>query len=106
MSTKFEVIGLGASTVDMLSLVDRFPCREEVQEAHEITVQGGGPVATAMVTLARLGARTALLDVIGRDIGAREARLICRASRMSHCAGARPPQATYSLKKPAMRVMP
>ena len=51
MSTKFEVIGLGASTVDMLSLVDRFPCREEVQEAHEITVQGGGPVATAMVRI-------------------------------------------------------
>ena len=67
MSTKFEVIGLGASTVDILSLVDHFPCREEVQEAQEITVQGGGPVATAMVTLARLGARTALLDVIGDD---------------------------------------
>ena len=67
MSTKFEVIGLGASTVDILSLVDHFPCREEVQEAQEITVQGGGPVATAMVTLARLGARTALLDVIGHD---------------------------------------
>jgi sugar/nucleoside kinase (ribokinase family) len=67
LSTKFEVIGLGASTVDILSLVDHFPCREEVQEAQEITVQGGGPVATAMVTLARLGARTALLDVIGDD---------------------------------------
>ncbi len=67
MSTKFDVIGLGAATVDILSLVDHFPCREEVQEAQEITVQGGGPVATAMVTLARLGASTAMLDVIGDD---------------------------------------
>lgn len=67
LETKFDVIGLGASTVDLLSLVDHFPAQEEVQQAHEITVQGGGPVATALVTLAKLGGRAAMIDVIGAD---------------------------------------
>jgi sulfofructose kinase len=32
-----------------------------------MTVQGGGPVATAIVTLARLGAKTAMVDAVGDD---------------------------------------
>ena len=67
LNSRFDVLGLGASTVDILSLVDHFPAGEEVQQAHQVTIQGGGPVATALVTLARLGARTAMLDVIGDD---------------------------------------
>lgn len=62
-----EVIGLGASTVDILSLVDHLPTEDEDMQAVDISVQGGGPVATAMVTLARLGARTAMVDSIGDD---------------------------------------
>lgn len=62
-----EVIGLGASTVDILSLVDHLPADDENMRASEISVQGGGPVATAMVTLARLGAHTAMIDSIGND---------------------------------------
>jgi len=67
LDEKFEVIGLGSSTVDILSLVDHFPAREEVQQAQAIVLDGGGPVATAMVTLARLGARVAMIDAIGDD---------------------------------------
>jgi sugar/nucleoside kinase (ribokinase family) len=67
VNDKFDVIGLGTSTVDILSLVDHFPWQEEVQQALDMTVEGGGPVATAMVTLARLGARVAMIDVIGDD---------------------------------------
>lgn len=62
-----EVIGLGVSTLDIVTLVDHFPAQEEVQRALAVTVQGGGPVATAMVTLARLGARVAMLDALGDD---------------------------------------
>jgi sulfofructose kinase len=64
---QFDVIGLGASTIDIVSLVDHFPATEQVQRAETMIVQGGGPVATAMVTLARLGARVAMLDQIGDD---------------------------------------
>ena len=65
--TPIDVIGLGASTVDILSLVDHLPEEDEDMRADDINVQGGGPVATALVTLARLGARTAMIDAIGDD---------------------------------------
>jgi sugar/nucleoside kinase (ribokinase family) len=65
--TSVDIIGLGASTVDILSLVDHLPAEDENMRAREISIQGGGPVATAMVTAARLGARTAMIDKIGDD---------------------------------------
>ncbi len=63
----FDVVGLGVSPLDMVTLVDHFPAEEGVQMALDIAVQGGGPVATALVTLARLGAKTAMLDAIADD---------------------------------------
>ena len=63
----FDVIGLGVSVVDVVTLVDHFPAQEEVQRARDVTVQGGGPIATAIVTLARLGASVAMLDLLGDD---------------------------------------
>ncbi|MEW6567160.1 MAG: PfkB family carbohydrate kinase, partial [Chloroflexota bacterium] len=62
-----EVLGLGVCTLDIVTLVDHFPKGEEIQRAHDMTLQGGGPVATAIVALARLGARCAMLDVIADD---------------------------------------
>ena len=67
MVEKFDVIGLGVSPLDVITLVDHFPAQDEVQRARAVTVQGGGPVATAMVTLARLGAKVAMLDNLGDD---------------------------------------
>lgn len=63
----YDVIGLGVSTLDILARVDHFPAGEEIQRADDLTLQGGGPVATAIVALARLGARTAMLDAVGGD---------------------------------------
>ena len=65
--TPIDVIGLGASTIDILSLVEHLPAEDENMRAVDISVQGGGPVATAMVTLARLGAHPAMIDNIGDD---------------------------------------
>ena len=68
MSKKqIDVIGLGASTIDILTLVERFPTRREVQQALSTVIQGGGPVATAMVTVSRLGESAAMIDSIGDD---------------------------------------
>jgi sugar/nucleoside kinase (ribokinase family) len=50
-----------------LLLVDHLPAEEEVERALGGVVQGGGPVATALVALARLGARVAMLDAVGDD---------------------------------------
>jgi sugar/nucleoside kinase (ribokinase family) len=64
---KFDVVGLGACTVDLLQAVDELPRGECVQQARDYALQGGGPIATAMVALARLGSRTAMLDKVGDD---------------------------------------
>lgn len=62
-----DVIGLGASTIDILTLVEHFPARREVQQALSTVIQGGGPVATAMVAVSRLGGSAAMIDSIGDD---------------------------------------
>jgi len=67
MTKEFDVIGLGVSTVDVVTMVDHFPTQDEVQHALGVTVEGGGPVATAVVTLARLGAKVAMLDALSDD---------------------------------------
>ncbi len=66
-SPPYEVIGLGVSTVDVLALVDHLPAEEELELASQGTVEAGGPVATAIVALARLGARVAMVDSLGDD---------------------------------------
>jgi sugar/nucleoside kinase (ribokinase family) len=62
-----EVIGLGASTIDILTLVEHFPTRREVRQALSTAIQGGGPVATAMVAVSRLGGKSAMIDSVGDD---------------------------------------
>jgi sulfofructose kinase len=64
---QIDVIGLGASTLDILTLVDHFPTKRENQQALAQTIEGGGPVATALVTIARLGGKTAMIDNLGDD---------------------------------------
>ncbi len=64
---QFDVMGLGVSTLDVLSLVEAFPSGDGVQRAAAVAVQGGGPVSTAIVTAAALGARTAMIDCLGDD---------------------------------------
>lgn len=61
------VTGLGQCSWDYLALIDRYPSpdtKEEVLEWHE---QGGGPVATALVALSRLGISCRFSGVIGED---------------------------------------
>lgn len=62
-----DVVGLGVSTLDMFTVVEQFPAAREVQKAVRMILDGGGPVATALVTLSRLGARTAMLDRLSDD---------------------------------------
>jgi sulfofructose kinase len=62
-----EIVGLGVATLDILSLVERFPLGREVIRSHEVVLQGGGPVATALATASTLGAHVAHIDAIGDD---------------------------------------
>lgn len=65
---EFDLVGMGVSTIDMLQVVDELSGAELVQKAHDCVISGGGPVATAIVAAARLGAATAMIDRIGDDL--------------------------------------
>jgi ribokinase len=62
-----RVTGLGQCSLDYLSLVDVYPrvdTKKEVSEWHE---EGGGPVATALVALSRLGVPCCFYGFTGDD---------------------------------------
>lgn len=61
------VIGVGAATWDHFYMVDEFPSEEGVTEAKASHFGGGGPVATALCAMARMGLPTLLLDAQGDD---------------------------------------
>jgi sulfofructose kinase len=61
------VAGIGQCSLDYLALVDKYPrsdTKKEVLEWHE---QGGGPVATALVALSRLGVPCRFCGITGDD---------------------------------------
>lgn len=66
-SHDFDIIGIGASTLDILTSVDAFPQGREVHEAKDVKMEGGGPVATALAAAAKLGGRCQMLDEVGDD---------------------------------------
>ncbi len=61
------VVGVGQCSLDWLGTIEQFPGPDEKTELHAPLLQGGGPVATALVTLARLGVPTALAGRVGGD---------------------------------------
>jgi len=62
-----DVYGLGQCSVDYLGRIAGYPQPDAKCEFHDLTVQGGGPVATALVALARWGMRCAFTGVVGDD---------------------------------------
>lgn len=61
------VVGIGQCSWDYLAVVDQFPMVDTKAEVHEWQEQGGGPVATALVTVARLGMAARFFGVVGDD---------------------------------------
>lgn len=66
-SRRFEVVGVGQCSLDFLGRIDDYPPVDQKAELEGLTIQGGGPVATALVTLARLGVSTAFVGQVGSD---------------------------------------
>jgi len=58
---------VGVATLDRIAIVDRVPGSDERTVAEPFVVSGGGPAATAAVTLARLGIDVAFCGVVGDD---------------------------------------
>ena len=62
-----KIVGVGQCSLDYLALVESFPERDTKKEVLLWEEQGGGPVATALVALKRLGAVCSFYGVIGDD---------------------------------------
>lgn len=62
-----DVVGLGLCTVDHLFVLEHPPTFERGAPVRDYSTQGGGPVATALVALARLGARVGFIGRVGDD---------------------------------------
>jgi sulfofructose kinase len=63
----YDVAGLGQSSLDHLFQVPAYPPPDVKCEFSSLAVEGGGPVATALVALSRLGLSAACLGKVGDD---------------------------------------
>jgi ribokinase len=69
-----HVTGIGQCSLDYLAVVDQYPMPDTKREALTWEEQGGGPVATALVTLRRLGAEVSFYGVVGDDVAGERIR--------------------------------
>lgn len=71
-----QVVGIGCTVLDYLGIVSRMPQFDDAQavEVQRWAVSGGGPVSTALVTLARLGTSAAYVGLLGDDAAGRQIR--------------------------------
>ncbi|MBF0530512.1 MAG: carbohydrate kinase, partial [Deltaproteobacteria bacterium] len=61
------VVCLGQASLDLLGQAPYWPEPDSKCQLDGLTIQGGGPAATAAVTISRLGLMSALIAAIGDD---------------------------------------
>lgn len=66
-SKPIDVFGLGQCCIDYIARVEHYPPADAKHEFTQMVVQGGGPVATALVALSRWGVACAFAGVAGED---------------------------------------
>ncbi|RLB19791.1 MAG: sugar kinase [Deltaproteobacteria bacterium] len=68
MADFHDIFGLGQCSLDYIGKVATYPPPDVKCECSEMTIQGGGPVATALVALTRWGLSCCFTGVIGDDL--------------------------------------
>jgi ribokinase len=63
----YDVVGIGQCAVDYLGVVDSYPALDEKAKLSDFKIEGGGPTATAMVTLSRLNVPVSFIGKVGDD---------------------------------------
>src|SRR3990172_8233890 len=63
----FDVVGMGLNSVDFLCLVPQFPSPNSKMKILQFSKQGGGQVATAMVSLSPWRINTKYIGKFGGD---------------------------------------
>jgi sulfofructose kinase len=66
-SRSLDAVGIGAATIDTLIRVDAIPPHTASPVISDIGLDGGGPVATAVVAASRLGLKTGFIGLAGSD---------------------------------------
>ncbi len=64
---RFQVFGLGQCCLDYIGKIAAYPPSDTKCEFSDLVVQGGGPVATALVALKRWDVSCAFAGVVGDD---------------------------------------
>ena len=62
-----DIVGVGYNCIDRLCIVENYPLEDSSTHITSIETQGGGAAATALVAASRLGMKTRLIGVIGKD---------------------------------------
>ena len=64
---RFQVYGLGQCCLDYIGKVEIYPPPDVKCEFTDMVIEGGGPVATALVALARWGVSCTFVGLLGDD---------------------------------------
>lgn len=76
---EIDVFGLGQCSLDHIGIIESYPLPDEKREMSSMTIQGGGPVATALVALARWGMSCSFCGMVGDDSFGRRIEMSLRA---------------------------
>lgn len=63
-----SVVGIGAAVFDILMTVDAFPREDTKLRGLETKFQCGGPCATALVAISKLGESASFMGTVGDDM--------------------------------------
>jgi sugar/nucleoside kinase (ribokinase family) len=66
-TARFDVVGLGLNSVDLLAVVDHYPVKDSKQRVQRFAQLPGGQMATAMSVCSRLGWRASYIGCFGDD---------------------------------------
>ncbi len=69
MKDKLKVVGIGACVMDTLITVPFYPKEDTKLKAVELRAAGGGPAATGLVAVSKLGVSSGFLGVLSDDNG-------------------------------------
>jgi len=64
----FDIFGLGQCSLDCIGRIEAYPPPDVKCECSDMVIQGGGPVATALVALSRWGHSCSFSGTIGDDL--------------------------------------
>jgi sulfofructose kinase len=67
IKSPIQVFGLGQCALDYITRIESYPTADTKCECSGLIVDGGGPIATAMVALSRWGIKSAFTGVVGDD---------------------------------------